>query len=131
MVEGQVFNGLYGCHWDCTEKVREQEMRLAPVLERPPIQQAVEEAFEEAGELLRKLRAEITQAESPLEQIRARRIALTPEYEGDWHAELYDEEAAPKFRAEGSSPQEAVAAVLRLANGDLTRRLEKAEGGRA
>lgn len=25
MVDGQVFNGLYACHWDCTEKVRNLE----------------------------------------------------------------------------------------------------------
>lgn len=41
------------------------------------------------------------------------RIALTPEYEGRWHADLYGSFEKPVFSAEGDTPEEAVDAVIR------------------
>ncbi|GEM_PF-3299131 len=43
------------------------------------------------------------------------RIALTPEYEGRWHADLYGSFEKPIFSAEGDTPDEAVDAVIRCA----------------
>lgn len=48
------------------------------------------------------------------ELISQHRIAITPEHEGQWHADLYDSEAAPLARAEGATPEVAVAAVVAL-----------------
>lgn len=44
--------------------------------------------------------------------IREHRIALTPEYEGQWHAELYGDDGVAQKYAEGATPDEAVRAVL-------------------
>ncbi|EOG5640767.1 hypothetical protein ACRCP3_26855 [Pseudomonas aeruginosa] len=49
-----------------------------------------------------------------LELMRVHRIALTPEYEGGWHAELYGSECVPQASAEGNTPSVALIAVLRL-----------------
>lgn len=46
--------------------------------------------------------------------IREHRIAITPEHEGQWHADLYGSEAEPLARAEGATPEAAVAAVVAL-----------------
>jgi hypothetical protein len=48
------------------------------------------------------------------ELIRQHRIAVTPEHEGQWHADLYGSEAEPLARAEGATPEAAVAAVVEL-----------------
>jgi hypothetical protein len=46
-------------------------------------------------------------------QMIAHRIAITPEYEGLWHAEIYGDEESPKARGEGKTPSEAVSNALR------------------
>jgi len=46
--------------------------------------------------------------------MREHRIAVTPEHEGQWHADLYGFEAEPLFRAEGDTPDLAVRAVVSL-----------------
>ncbi|WP_447593619.1 hypothetical protein [Aquipseudomonas campi] len=46
--------------------------------------------------------------------LRQHRIAVTPEHEGQWHADLYADEAEPLARAEGDTPEAAVAAVVAL-----------------
>jgi GNAT superfamily N-acetyltransferase len=51
---------------------------------------------------------------SMVELIRQHRIAVTPEHEGQWHADLYGSEAEPLARAEGATPEAAVAAVVAL-----------------
>ncbi|OOH26419.1 hypothetical protein [Pseudomonas aeruginosa] len=43
------------------------------------------------------------------------RIGLTPEYEGQWHADLYGEDGEVKHHAEADTPDEAVRAVVALA----------------
>lgn len=48
------------------------------------------------------------------ELISQHRIAITPEHEGQWHADLYGSEAEPLARAEGATPEAAVAAVVAL-----------------
>lgn len=53
-----------------------------------------------------------------VEALKKRRIALTPEYEGQWHAELYASFEAPLFTAEGDTPEDAVEAVVRKAQAD-------------
>ncbi|MBH3541001.1 hypothetical protein I5Q95_00140 [Pseudomonas aeruginosa] len=40
------------------------------------------------------------------------RIALTPEYEGQWHADLYLDREIPLAKAEGATPAEAVLALM-------------------
>jgi len=53
-----------------------------------------------------------------VEALKKHRIALTPEYEGQWHAELYASFEAPLFTAEGDTPEDAVEAVVRKAQAD-------------
>ncbi|MFY8322206.1 hypothetical protein [Pseudomonas aeruginosa] len=47
-----------------------------------------------------------------LDLVATNRIALTPEYEGQWHADLYLDREVPLAKAEGKTPSEAVLAVL-------------------
>lgn len=44
------------------------------------------------------------------------RIAVVPEYEGQWHADLYGEDAEVTHTATGASPLEAVIAVIHRKN---------------
>jgi hypothetical protein len=46
-------------------------------------------------------------------QIIKHRIAITPEYEGGWLAEIYGDEEAPTARGEGKTPSEAVSMALK------------------
>lgn len=50
--------------------------------------------------------------QSMSELIRQHRIAITPEHEGQWHADLYADQAEPVVLAEGDTPEAAVAAVV-------------------
>lgn len=43
------------------------------------------------------------------------RIGLTPDYEGQWHADLYGEDGEVQHHAEADTPDEAVRAVVALA----------------
>ncbi|WP_205577604.1 hypothetical protein [Pseudomonas aeruginosa] len=47
-----------------------------------------------------------------LDLVATNRIALTPEYEGQWHADLYLDREIPLAKAEGASPAEAVLALM-------------------
>lgn len=44
--------------------------------------------------------------------IEKRRIALTPEHEGGWHAEVYDDADRPLYEGYGASVDEAITAAL-------------------
>lgn len=50
--------------------------------------------------------------QSLIELIESRRIALTPEHEGGWHAEVYDDEAEPQYTGHGFTVDEAITAAL-------------------
>lgn len=47
-----------------------------------------------------------------LDLVATNRIALTPEYEGRWHADLYLDREIPLAKAEGATPAEAVLALM-------------------
>ncbi|MGC2912250.1 hypothetical protein [Pseudomonas aeruginosa] len=47
-----------------------------------------------------------------LDLVATNRIALTPEYEGQWHADLYLDREIPLAKAEGATPAEAVLALM-------------------
>ncbi|WCY07849.1 hypothetical protein [Pseudomonas aeruginosa] len=47
-----------------------------------------------------------------LDLVATNRIALTPEYEGQWHADLYLDREIPLAMAEGATPAEAVLALM-------------------
>ncbi|HEP7942736.1 TPA: hypothetical protein VDT27_001020 [Pseudomonas aeruginosa] len=47
-----------------------------------------------------------------LDLVATNRIALTPEYEGKWHADLYLDREIPLAKAEGATPAEAVLALM-------------------
>ncbi|WP_395593103.1 hypothetical protein AB4P93_00360 (plasmid) [Pseudomonas sp. B26140] len=49
---------------------------------------------------------------SLIELIESRRIALTPEHEGGWHAEVYDDADRPLYQGYGLSVDEAITAAL-------------------
>lgn len=60
MLNGQMFNGMWGCHWDCTDKVREQERRDNP---RPPTKSdlrwdELKKSIDEVGNLAIRLETE-------------------------------------------------------------------------
>lgn len=50
-----------------------------------------------------------------LDAMQAHRIAVVPEFEGPWDAELYGEEGEPVARGSGNTPREAIDDVLRAA----------------
>lgn len=56
------------------------------------------------------------------------RIAVIPEFEGPWDAELYGEDGEPQVRGSGSSPREAIDSVLE-AHDRLQGTAMNAEGG--
>lgn len=47
-----------------------------------------------------------------IELIESRRIALTPEHEGGWHAEVYDDADRPLYEGYGTNIDEAITAAL-------------------
>lgn len=47
-----------------------------------------------------------------LDLVATNRIALTPEHEGQWHADLYLDREVPLAKAEGATPAEAVLALM-------------------
>lgn len=49
------------------------------------------------------------------------RIAVVPEYEGQWHADLYGEEAEVTHTATGDTPMAAVLAVIRWKEQEASR----------
>lgn len=49
---------------------------------------------------------------SLIELIQQRRIALTPEWEGGWHADVYDEEDTIQYSGYGENIDEAISHAL-------------------
>lgn len=47
-----------------------------------------------------------------IEMIEQRRIALTPEWESGWHADVYDEEDTVQYSGYGNSIDEAITDAL-------------------
>ncbi|HCI1689744.1 TPA: hypothetical protein NOE04_006531 [Pseudomonas aeruginosa] len=47
-----------------------------------------------------------------LDLVATNRIALTPEYEGQWHADLYLDREIPLAKADGATPADAVLALM-------------------
>lgn len=70
------------------------------------------------GRIRRAVSAPQREQSGLVEALKKHRIALTPEYEGQWHAELYASFEAPLFTAEGDTPEDAVEAVVRKAQAD-------------
>lgn len=56
----------------------------------------------------------LNQRVTAIELMREHRIAVTPEHEGQWHADLYGHEAEPLISAEGETPEQAVHAVMAM-----------------
>lgn len=55
---------------------------------------------------------------SRLDFMQANRVALTPEYEGPWDAEVYGEEGTVQTRHSGLTPRDALDAAMSYARGD-------------
>lgn len=47
--------------------------------------------------------------------IKQHRVAVIPEYEGQWHAEYYGDSEKPQTTGQGSTPDEAVRDALKKA----------------
>lgn len=47
-----------------------------------------------------------------LDAMEQKRIAVVPEYEGPWDAEIYNDEGKPNHRGSGSTPREAIRAAI-------------------
>ena len=56
-------------------------------------------------------RDEMTDSEL-LDAMEQKRIAVVPEYEGPWDAEIYNDEGKPNHRGSGSTPREAIRAAI-------------------
>ena len=52
-----------------------------------------------------------------LDAMERQRIAVVPEYEGPWDAEVYNDEGKPNHRSSGSTPREAIRAAIAAAKG--------------
>ena len=53
-----------------------------------------------------------------LDAMELQRIAVVPEYEGPWDAEIYNDEGQPNHRGSGSTPREAIRAASAAAKGE-------------
>ena len=53
-----------------------------------------------------------------LDAMEQKRIAVVPEYEGPWDAEVYNDEGKPNHRGTGSTPREAIRAAIAAAKGE-------------
>ncbi len=106
MVDGQAFNGLYGCHWDCTDVMREKERAERPPRKPTEVELAFEElrkASQDVAEHAEKLDAENQQLRAQL----AERDALLKRCEaavGAYDGALYEELRAISASAEPSAP---------------------------
>ena len=47
-----------------------------------------------------------------------RRIGVYPEYEGQWHAQIYGDDETVNFRGEGKTPRDAINAAIALQAGE-------------
>ncbi|BCX51625.1 hypothetical protein CTYAZ2_12070 [Comamonas testosteroni] len=50
-----------------------------------------------------------------LDAMEQKRIAVVPEYEGPWDAEIYNDDGTPNHRGSGSTPREAIRAAIAAA----------------
>ena len=55
---------------------------------------------------------ELESRQESLAAVRQYRIGVTPEFEGQWHADLYGHDEEPQARAGGDTPELAVLAVI-------------------
>lgn len=53
-----------------------------------------------------------------LDAMEQQRIAVVPEYEGPWDAEVYNDEGKPNHLGSGSTPREAIRAAIAAAKGE-------------
>lgn len=53
-----------------------------------------------------------------LDAMERRRIAVVPEYEGPWDAEVYNDEGEPIHAGSGTTPREAIRAAIAAAKGE-------------
>lgn len=53
-----------------------------------------------------------------LDAMEQKRIAVVPEYEGPWDAEVYNGDEKPNHRGTGSTPREAIRAAIAAAKGE-------------
>lgn len=63
-----------------------------------------------------------------LDAMERHRIAVIPEFEGPWDAELYGEDGEPQVRGSGNSPRDAIDSALE-AHDRLQGKSRNAEGG--
>ena len=54
-----------------------------------------------------------------IELIEKRRIALCPEYEGGWHADVYDQEDVVQYKGYGGSISEAIHDALQFSSEEI------------
>lgn len=87
--------------WDC--HIRHQENKRdtdVPLYSRPQAQ------------------ADAQDDSALLDAMERQRIAVVPEYEGPWDAEIYNDEGEPIHAGSGSTPREAIRAAIAAAKGE-------------
>ncbi len=90
---------------------------LAQALRAPQAQADAREAQLLAFAVSEIRRDEMTDSEL-LDAMEQKRIAVVPEYEGPWDAEVYNDEGEPIHAGSGSTPREAIRAAIAAAKGE-------------
>ncbi|WP_057092974.1 hypothetical protein KV708_19325 [Comamonas thiooxydans] len=108
--------------WDDSECTREWLSKLLRehVDKGDPVDVANFCAFLAArGEgIATKVRADAAGDDSALlDAMEQKRIAVVPEYEGPWDAEVYNDDGNPSLRGTGATPREAIRAAIAAAKG--------------
>lgn len=65
---------------------------------------------------LEAVKAELAHERGYLDFVRTNRVALIPEYEGQWDAEIYGEDGWPSCVVSGESPRDAIGAAIAIRN---------------
>lgn len=105
--------GYGGWDTDCTRE-RLSELLRAHVEKGDPVDVANFCAFLSArGEgIAPQAQADARDDSALLDAMELQRIAVVPEYEGPWDAEIYNDEGQPNHHGTGSTPREAIRAAI-------------------
>lgn len=107
--------------WDDSEYTREwlSQLLREHVDKGDPVDVANFCAFLSArGEgIATKVWADAGDDSALLDAMEQKRIAVVPEYEGPWDAEVYNDDGNPSHRGTGATPREAIRAAIAAAKG--------------
>lgn len=97
--------------------MRAKGQMLTPIYEHPQAQADAREA-QLLAFAVSEIRSDEMTDSALLDAMDQNRIAVVPEYEGPWDAEVYNDEGKPNHRGSGSTPREAIRAAIAAAKGE-------------